>query len=265
MQIYFRTCRWLALVCASIVVLLAEVACGGSAGTPYSVFTQKPQPGSGAAISSQTAKQMHPLWKYQPQETLFGGITSAKEIVYVSYESSPGLVGDGRSIEHFDQPEMGSNVSVLDALDAQSGNRLWRFQASESLDFATKPLVAGDSVYFALAFHVCALDGQTGKLRWCSTVVDRQNNEEYLLDGEIAYEDGLLFLGAYHTLIAVDATTGKQVWSVPVLMRSSHMVTGLSSMSGNCVCRHVRHHHRTRCLQPAHPQASLDGANGRIT
>ena len=227
MQRFLRQCRCLSLVCASVVALLGGVACGGvSTNTPFSIFNQRPHRGSGAAITPQTADHIHPLWSYQPGETVFGGITSTKGIVYVRYASNTSIVGKGESIANFDQTERGGEVSVLDALDSQRGSRLWRFQAPESFDDAAKPLVVEDTVYLALTYHVCALNGQTGKLRWCSAVINRKNDAEYILDGEMAFEHGLLFLGAYHTLIAVDATTGKRVWSAPVLMRSSHLVAG---------------------------------------
>lgn len=226
MQRFLRKCRWLSLVCASVVALLGGVACGGSADTPFSVFNQQPQPGSGAAITPQTANHIHPLWRYQPQDILSGGITSTKGIVYVSYESTTNIVGKRESMGNFDQTAKGGVVSVLDALDSQSGRRLWRIEVPESFDYATRPLVAEDTVYLALTYHVCALNGQSGKLRWCSAVVDREKDAEYILDGEMAYENGLLFLGAYHTLIAVDVTTGKRMWSAPALMLSSHLVAG---------------------------------------
>ncbi len=227
MQRFLRKCRCLFLVCASVVSLLGGVACSGATtGTSFSIFNQRPHQGSGAAIAPQTADHIHPLWSYQPGETVFGGITSTKGIVYVRYESNTSIVGKGESIANFDQTERGGEVSVLDALDSQRGSRVFRFQVPESFDDSAGPLVVEDTVYLALTYHVCALNRQTGKLRWCSAVVDRTNEAEYLLDGEMAYENGLLFLGAYHTLIAVDATTGKRVWSAPVLMRSSHLVAG---------------------------------------
>ena len=86
--------------------------------------------------------------------------------------------------------------------------------------------MANETIYFALSYHVCALNVQNGVVRWCAEVIDRANDEEYIVDGELAFENGLLFVGAYHTLIAVDAATGKRMWSVQTPMRSSHLVTG---------------------------------------
>jgi outer membrane protein assembly factor BamB len=227
MQRFLRKWRCLSLVCASVVALLGAVACrGANTDTPFSIFNQRPQQGSGAAITPQTADHIHPLWSYQPGATVFEEITSTKGVVYVSYPSNTSIVGPGESLGNFDQTERGGTVSVLDALDSQSGRRLWRFQAPEDLDNTAGPLVVEGTVYLALTYHVCALNGQTGKLRWCSALVDHKNDAEYILDGEMAYENGLLFLGAYHTLIAVDATTGNRVWSAPALMRSSHLMAG---------------------------------------
>jgi outer membrane protein assembly factor BamB len=120
----------------------------------------------------------------------------------------------------------GGPVSVLDAIDAHSGQRLWRFQAPELPDSGNRPLVANETIYIALTYHVCALNVHSGVVRWCAEVIDRAKDEEYIVDGELAFENGLLFVGAYHTLIAVNAATGKRLWSVLTPMRSSHLVTG---------------------------------------
>ncbi len=86
--------------------------------------------------------------------------------------------------------------------------------------------MANETIYFALSYHVCALNAQSGAVRWCSEVIDRAKDAEYIVDGELAFEDGMLFVGAYHTLIAVDAATGKRVWSAQTLMRSSNLAAG---------------------------------------
>lgn len=70
------------------------------------------------------------------------------------------------------------------------------------------------------------MNARSGAARWCVQDIDRTKDAEYIVDGELAFADGLLFVGAYHTLIAVDAASGKRMWSVQTPMRSSHMVTG---------------------------------------
>ena len=224
----------LSLVWASIFALLGLVACGDAA-PRYSVFTQQPQQGSGAAIDLPSANQMHPLWAYQPVIGTPESITSAAGVVYVSYLSNDsalgtvgtvGTVGAGGNGNPGNITPTPTEWSVLDAIDAHSGQRLWRFQAPEQPDFGAGPLVANETIYVALTYQVCAVNAHSGVARWCSEVIDRTKDEEYIVDGELAFENGLLFVGAYHTLIAVDAATGKRMWSVQTPMRSSHMVTG---------------------------------------
>lgn len=220
----------LSLVWIGIFALLGLVACGDTA-PRYSVFTEQPQQGSGAAIDLPSANQIHPLWAYQPVIGTPDSITSAAGVVYVSYmsnDSALGTVGAGGNGDpgSITPTEGGGSVSVLDAIDAHSGQRLWRFQAPELPDFGSRPLVANGTVYVALTYHVCAVNAHSGVARWCAEVIDRAKDEEYIVDGELAFENGLLFVGAYHTLIAVDAATGTRMWSVQTPMRSSHLVTG---------------------------------------
>jgi outer membrane protein assembly factor BamB len=217
--------RHLALICVSIMALLGVVACGDPPPSS-SIFTQEPQQGSGEAIDLQSANQIHPLWAYQPDIVLSTALTSAQGIVYVSYDSNESKVGAGNNAGNITPTLRGGTLSVLDALDAPSGRRLWRFEAPELPDVAARPLVVNETVYFALSFHVCALNTQNGAVRWCTQVVDRTNDAEYIVDGEMTFANGLLFVGAYQTLIAVDATTGKRVWSVQTPMRSSHLAPG---------------------------------------
>ena len=149
--------------------------------------------------------------------------------MYVSYEQrsvSKVGAGDNGNPGNITPTLSGGTVSVLDAVDAHSGRRLWRFQAPELPDFGARPLVANETIYFALTYHVCALNAQSGAVRWCAEVIDRTKDAEYIVDGELAFANGLLFVGAYHTLIAVDAATGKRVWSAQTPMRSSHLATG---------------------------------------
>src|SRR5690348_9681746 len=77
-------CHRLSLAWASIFALLGLVACGDAA-PRYSVFTQQPQQGSGAAIDLPSANQIHPLWAYQPDIGSLESITSAAGVVYISY------------------------------------------------------------------------------------------------------------------------------------------------------------------------------------
>ena len=225
MRKVLRRCHRLSLVWVSIIALLGVVACGDPPPSS-SVFAPQPQQGSGEAIDLQSASQIHPLWAYQPDTVLSTALTSARGIVYISYDSNVSIVGAGDNTGNFTPTLSGGSVSVLDAVDAPSGRRLWRFQAPELPDVAARPVVVNETIYFALSYHVCALNAQNGAVRWCTEVIDRANNAEYIVDGELTFANGLLFVGAYQTLIAVDAATGKRVWSAQTPMRSSHLAPG---------------------------------------
>lgn len=230
MQRGLQQCHRLSLIVAGILALLSVAACGDAA-PRYSIFTQQPKQGSGEAIDLRTADQIHPLWAYRPEIGTPESITSAAGVVYVSYVSNSsalGTVGAGgnRYPGSITPTDGGGSASVLDAIDAHSGQRLWRFQAPELPDFGSRPLVANGTIYVALTYHVCAVNAHSGVARWCAEVIDRAKDEEYIVDGELAIENGLLFVGAYHTLIAMDAATGTRLWSVQTPMRNSHLVTG---------------------------------------
>jgi outer membrane protein assembly factor BamB len=225
MQRGLQSCRRLSLVWASIFALLGVVACGDPPPS-FSIFAQQPQQGSGEAITLQTANQIHPLWMYQPGNGTSGSIISASGIVYVSYLSDVSVVGAEGNTGNITPTVSSGSVSVLDAIDVHSGRRLWRFQAPELPDFGVSPLVANETIYLPLSYHICALNAQSGVVHWCAEVIDRANDAEYIVDGELALANGVLFVGASHTLIAVDASTGKRMWSAQPPMRSSHLVTG---------------------------------------
>jgi outer membrane protein assembly factor BamB len=217
--------RHLALTCAGIMALLGVVACGDPPPSS-SIFAQQPQQGSGEAIDLHSANQIHLLWVYQPDNVLLTAFTSARGIVYVGYDGNVNKVGAGNNSGNITPTLSGGTVSVLDAIDARSGSRLWRFQAPELPDVGARPLVANGTIYIALSYHVCALNAQSGAVRWCTEVIDRANDAEYIVDGEMAIANGALFIGAFQTLIAVDATTGKRMWSAQTPMRSSHLASG---------------------------------------
>ena len=225
MRKVLRRRRRLSLVWASIIALLGLVACGDPPPSS-SVFAQQPQQGSGEAIDLQSANQIHPLWAYQPDTVISAELTSARGIMYISYDSNVSKVGAGDNSGNITPTLSGGTVSVLDAVDAPSGRRLWRFQAPELPDVAARPLVVNETIYLALSYHICALNAQNGAVRWCTEVIDRTNDTEYIVDGELTFANGVLFVGAYQTLIAIDGATGKRVWSAQTSMRSGHLAPG---------------------------------------
>jgi hypothetical protein len=59
--------------------------------------------------------------------------------VYISYDSNESMVGSGDNRRNITPTPDMTTVSVLDAVDAQSGRLLWRFQAPELPDFGVSP------------------------------------------------------------------------------------------------------------------------------
>jgi outer membrane protein assembly factor BamB len=145
MRKVLRRYHRLSLVWASIIALLGVVACGDPPPS-FSVFDQQPQQGSGEAIDLQTASQIHTLWAYQPDNVLSTALTSARGIVYVSYDSNVSKVGAGNNTGSITPTPGIDTVSVLDAVDASSGRRLWRFQAPELPDVVARPLVVNETI-----------------------------------------------------------------------------------------------------------------------
>ncbi len=139
--------------------------------------------------------------------------------------------------------------SIVWALDAETGNELWRFEGatgtyveggalggdlfvigngdgnvyaldreSGSLAWAFEtghrvwatPLIVSDMVYVgAMDRNLYALDLSTGEVRWAF-------KREGAFGGTPALSDGTLYIGAFDdTLYAVDAETGKERWHFP--------------------------------------------------
>ena len=73
--------------------------------------------------------------------------------------------------------------------------------------------MVNESIYVALTYQVCALNAQSGVVRRCAEDIDRTTDAEYVVDGELAFEDGMHCVGASHTLIAENAAMWKPMWS----------------------------------------------------
>ncbi|WP_240654775.1 PQQ-dependent dehydrogenase, methanol/ethanol family [Croceicoccus ponticola] len=109
-------------------------------------------------------------------------------------------------------------------LDTVGGLGLaWSHDLVSNENSATGPIEIDDVVYFASGYsHVQALDAQTGKMIWeydpgAAEAAGRRLRQGWGSRG-VAWWDGMIYTGTQDgRLIAIDARTGKPVWSVMTL------------------------------------------------
>ncbi|HEX6455040.1 MAG TPA: PQQ-binding-like beta-propeller repeat protein [Solirubrobacterales bacterium] len=119
--------------------------------------------------------------------------------------------------------------STVQAINLESGDVLWTFR-SESATQGPNGVVVGDGkVFGATSFEVFALDQETGKKLWSVPVAE----SPLAIDMAPGYENGLVYVstvpvtvnseyppGGVGTLWALDAKTGKKVWSFDTVPKS---------------------------------------------
>jgi quinohemoprotein ethanol dehydrogenase len=113
------------------------------------------------------------------------------------------------------------------ALDARSGEELWRFDpqvpgskaVDACCDVVNRGMAAwGDKVYFgALDGRLIALDRETGQQVWSTMTVDPDKRYTItgaprIVDGKVIIGNGGAELGVRGYVTAYDAETGEQVW-----------------------------------------------------
>jgi alcohol dehydrogenase (cytochrome c) len=117
----------------------------------------------------------------------------------------------------------------LDALDARTGDLLWRYQRPGPSGVVRNLAIYGERIYYAAENSVVALDMRSGKLVW-ETAVTPPGAEARLAAGPLAAK-GLIFQGVGNcyapvpggcALVALDAATGKQTWRFETLAKPGH-------------------------------------------
>ncbi len=156
-------------------------------------------------ITAANVAGLKPLWVYQLDEK-------------GEFETSP-IVVDG--IMYITEPP-----SVVTAIDARSGRRLWTYRKQLPKDIKTLGFgrvnrgvaILDDAVYFGtLDSHLVALDARSGAVLWDVQVADNKTGhcitgaplavENKIVTGISGGEAGIRgFLDAY------DAKTGKRIW-----------------------------------------------------
>lgn len=140
----------------------------------------------------------------------------------------------------------GNHYSPLTEINSNNINNLglaWSYDI-DTFDAYTTPLEVGGVVYFAAGHSIIhALDARTGRLLWQydPKVAEQPEAETRLRAGwgirGIAYRDGKVFTGTRDgRLIAVDARTGRLVWSVQTLDEAPNgYITGPPFIAGDKV------------------------------
>ena len=129
------------------------------------------------------------------------------------------------------------NYSRLDSINRANIGKLglvWSLDLEDERTLEATPLAVNGVLYFTGSYgNIYAVNGETGKLLWkFDTDVSGHNPDKmrYVLpvNRGVAYADGKVFVGTLDgRLIAVDAKTGKEVWSTPTTTRESkHTITG---------------------------------------
>jgi quinohemoprotein ethanol dehydrogenase len=153
---------------------------------------------------------------------------------------------DGRDWYSFGGTDNADHYSALSQINAGNVAKLglaWSYDI-DTFDGYTEPLAVNGIVYFAVGHSVIhALDARTGKLLWQydPKVAEQPAAETRLRAGwgirGIAYRDGKIFTGTRDgRLIAVDAHSGKLLWSVDTLDQEPNgYITGPPFVAGDNV------------------------------
>jgi outer membrane protein assembly factor BamB len=99
---------------------------------------------------------------------------------------------------------LGTSNGGLSAIDAQSGDEVWRFSASGRV--WSSPLILDDAVYISADRGVFRLDALTGTPLWQS--------RECRSPGGTAYADGKLYVVCSRGITALDITSGVPMWDM---------------------------------------------------
>ena len=152
--------------------------------------------------------------------------TSTEEII-VSGETILALVNKGESIASRYAPahNVGDQRRVyteflwneqpreVTAYDGASGKKLWRHEATVApLTLATD----GERTYFHDGDKVVALEMSTGEVAWSSRPLDRRRSVPLNFGPKLVVTEGVvLFAGGDRSMTALNAKTGKPMWTSP--------------------------------------------------
>jgi outer membrane protein assembly factor BamB len=162
-------------------------------------------------INRSNAADLKEAWK----------LPSRAQSTYGAYAASP-VISNGVIY----MQDLESSVQAI-ALD--SGEVQWTYKSESATQGPNGVVVADGSVFGATATEVFALDQETGKELWSEPIAE----SPLAIDMAPGYEDGLVYIstvpvnvnseyqgGGVGTLWALDAKTGKKVWSWDTVPKS---------------------------------------------
>jgi outer membrane protein assembly factor BamB len=114
-------------------------------------------------------------------------------------ENSGAVAGDLIVLGGYDQR--------VRALDRYSGEVLWSFNTVSFVQ--ASPLIVEERVYVATDRALYALDLLSGELRW-----EAPTGNEGAYMGAPAYENGIIYTTGGKYLLAVDSTSGEELWRI---------------------------------------------------
>lgn len=137
-------------------------------------------------------------WRYDLGDARTPRILPHQIVYDYDFKSPRPLLADGVIY-------VGSGDGGFHAVDAATGQRLWRFEAGDRI--RTDAITSGAQVVFGSFDHfVYALDRKTGQQVWKADTYAE-------VDGSPALIDGKIVLGNHGSLVeALDPATGKPVW-----------------------------------------------------
>jgi quinohemoprotein ethanol dehydrogenase len=133
--------------------------------------------------------------------------------------------------------DMGGNFSPLGQISTATVGKLglaWSIDLPDEHALEATPLAVNGILYFSGSYaRVYAVDGRTGKRLWMYDPETWKHNQIKLrwtlaANRGVAYEAGRIFVGTIDgRLIALDARTGKKIWSVETVdPDSKNTITG---------------------------------------
>jgi eukaryotic-like serine/threonine-protein kinase len=102
----------------------------------------------------------------------------------------------------------GGREGRLYAVDVATGTEKWSRKLTDSTN-TSAPAVAGDTVYIGAREQFCAIDTDTGLVRWIFQ--PEKGSSDSPFDDPIV-EDGIVYFGGWNYFHALDIETGREKW-----------------------------------------------------
>ncbi|HTL36380.1 MAG TPA: PQQ-binding-like beta-propeller repeat protein, partial [Kofleriaceae bacterium] len=134
-------------------------------------------------------------------------------------------IGNGLAVGTFERA-----VGGLIAFDLVTGKQVWSYNDHETVAINAAPVIAGDSIFVVSgADEVTAFD-PAGQIRWHTALDDQGFEWGNATIGTPAYAQDILVVPTlYRDLVALDASTGIELWrhtGAPGPLRTTHYRSG---------------------------------------